>query len=184
MRRTYNHLTYGQRVKIRELLECGYKKTDIAAQLGIHNATIYREIKRGTVNGEYNPDYAEERRQALWKNKGSTPIVSEDTELARVIAKLILEDKLSVAQVLERLQAEGTFKVLPQSRPTLYRSIDKGYIPGVTRDSLRPDRTVVFHDGQVHIAKWVRETLNIHDGDTLSFEIDRGRIVFSKTTES
>lgn len=184
MRRTFNHLTYGQRVKIRELLESGCKRTDVAAQLGVHNATIYREIIRGTVNGEYNPDYAEERHQALWKNKGSAPIVSGDTELACAIAKLILEDKLSISQVLERLQTEGAFKVFPQSRITLYRAIDKGLIPGVTRDSLKPDTTTVFHDGQIHIAKWARETLDIHDGDTLSFEIDNGKIIFSKTAES
>ena len=44
MPRTYNHLSYEQRLRIKELLDKGTKKVDIARALSIHNATIYREI--------------------------------------------------------------------------------------------------------------------------------------------
>ena len=50
MPRTYNHLSYEQRLRIKELLDKGTKKVDIARALGIHNATIYREIDRGSIN--------------------------------------------------------------------------------------------------------------------------------------
>ena len=44
MPRTYSHLSYEQRLRVKELLDKGTKKVDIARALGVHNATIYREI--------------------------------------------------------------------------------------------------------------------------------------------
>jgi IS30 family transposase len=51
MPRTYSHLSYEQRLRVKGLLDKGTKKVDIARALGVHNATIYREIDRGSING-------------------------------------------------------------------------------------------------------------------------------------
>ena len=31
--------------------------------------------------------------------------------------------------------------------------------------------TTMFNDGQIHIAKWVRNALDLNDGDELLFEV-------------
>lgn len=180
MGRTFTHLTLKQRMQIKEMLDAGYRKTDIAKALGIHNATIYREIERGSINGKYNPNFSEEtyRRQLL--GKGSKPILSLDPELAEYIAQLILIEKLSPAQIVDVLRSSKRFEKYPKSRNTIYNAIDDGLIPGVTRNDLHSDTTTVFGGGNIHVAKWVRDILDIKDGDELNFEIIDGKLVFSK----
>ena len=70
MPRTYNHLSYEQRLRIKELLDKGTKKVDIARALSIHNATIYREIDRDSINGIYDPDHAEKQYRGHLSEKG------------------------------------------------------------------------------------------------------------------
>lgn len=183
MSRTFKHLTYEQRVKIKELLDGGYAKTEIARVLGIHNATIYREIERGSVNGQYDPDYSENLYKQQLPKKGPKPILAADSELSKYIAKLILEDNLSLVQIVDLMQKETRFESFPKSRTTIYHAIDKGLIPGVTRDCLKPDTTTVFSGGQIHIAKWVQDSLNIRDGDKLCFNVVDGKLIFEIDSE-
>lgn len=63
MGRVYMHLTYDQRLAIKQMLERGNSKKEIAESIGVHTSTIYREIDRGTVNGHYDPTAAEEAYQ-------------------------------------------------------------------------------------------------------------------------
>ena len=70
MPRTFSHLSYEQRLRIKELLDKGTKKVNIARALGIHNATIYREIDRGSINGIYDPDHAEKQYRGHLSEKG------------------------------------------------------------------------------------------------------------------
>ena len=51
MERTFNHLTLEQRKQLREMLDAGCKKPEIAQALNTHVSTVYREIKRGSVTG-------------------------------------------------------------------------------------------------------------------------------------
>lgn len=153
MGRTYNHLTTEQRMKIKELLDNGFKKAEIARALNVHNATVYREIERGSENGVYNPDYSEERyRQQLFR-KGTQPLLSMNPDLAEYIAKLVLADKLSPAQIIYKLNKKKEFGTIPKSRNTIYSAIDNGLIPGVTRENLNSDITTVFNNGTIHISK-------------------------------
>ena len=165
MPRTYSHLSYEQRLRIKELLDKGTKKVDIARVLGIHNATIYREIDRGSINGIYDPGHAEEQYRGHLSEKGRPAICSISPELAQHIARLILEEKWSTA---------------PKARATIYSAIDDGLIPGVTRESLNSYVTTMFSDGQIHIAKWVRNALDLNDGDELLFEVVDNKIIFTK----
>ena len=88
------------------MLDKGTKKVDIARVLGIHNATIYREIDRGSINGIYDPGHAEEQYRGHLSEKGRPAICSISPELAQHIARLILEEKLSPARIIDRLQEE------------------------------------------------------------------------------
>lgn len=38
----------------------------------------------------------------------------------------------------------------------------------------------LFNDGQIHIAKWVRNALDLNDGDELLFEVVDNKIIFTK----
>lgn len=179
----HKHLTLEQRMKIKELLDSGFKKTEIAKILNIHKATIYREIERGSKNGMYNPDYSEERYRKQLSKRGSQPLLSLNLDLAEYIARLILEEKLSPAQVICKLQERDDLEAVPKSRNTIYSAIDNGLIPGVTRENLNSDITTVFNDGKIHISKWVRVLMDIKDGDELHFEVIGDKLIFSKNIE-
>lgn len=136
MPRTYSHLSYEQRLRVKELLDKGTKKVDIARALGVHNATIYREIDRGSINGIYDPGHAEEQYRGHLSEKGRPTICSISPELAQHIAMLILEEKLSPAKIIDRLQEEK-WSTAPKARATIYSAIDGGLISGVIRSSSR-----------------------------------------------
>lgn len=177
MSRTFNHMTYDQRLHIKKMLDEGYGKTQIASALGFHHSAIYREIERGSKGGQYDPNYAESRYKLL--HKGREPILSVNLELARHISKLILEENLSPAKIAKLLQYDDRYKSFSISKTTIYSAIDKGFIPQVTRDSLHTDTTTMFN-GQIHIAKWVRKSLSIADGDELHFEVVDDKLIFTK----
>ena len=40
----------------------------------------------------------------------------------------------------------------------------------------------MFSDGQIHIAKWVRNALDLNDGDELLFEVVDNKIIVSVKT--
>ena len=183
MGKTFHHLKFTQRKKIKEMLDMGIKKTEIAHSLGVHTATIYREIERGPVDGRYDPDYAENIYKRQLSEKGMQPLCIISPELAEYIAKLILDEGRSPAKIINMLQENPKYAVVPKSSATIYNAIDNGLIPGVTRENLNSDITTVFNDGQIHIAKWVRNALKIKDGDKLSFEVVNNKIIFSKANE-
>ena len=47
-KRTFNHLTFTDRLRIEEGKRHGLTAKQIADELGVHFSTIYRELKRGT----------------------------------------------------------------------------------------------------------------------------------------
>ena len=44
--------------------------------------------------------------------------------------------------------------------------------------------STMFSDGQIHIAKWVRNALDLNDGDELLFEVVDNKIIFTKAGAS
>jgi IS30 family transposase len=184
MAQRYKHLSYEQRLKIKTMLNSGFSSTAIAEALGVHKSSICREITRGTVNGTYDPDYSEERYRRHLAECGAEPIIASDPELSSYIAELILKDKLSPAKIVAILNTtDRDFKKV-SSCNTIYTAIDKGLIPGVTRESLRPEETTVYNNC-VTLVEWVREELDIKDGDTLHFEVTEDKkVIFSKVENS
>ena len=172
MRNSFSHISLEQRRLIRRMLDEDKSKTEIARAVGTNRATIYREIDRGSVNGAYDPEFAERSYRSQLAQKGAQPILSADPKLAQYISELILQERLNLTQVLERLRTEARFSAVPRSRMTLYAAIDHGLIPGVTRESLNSDTVAVSPGGQIRIAQWARSRLNIREGDKLHFEVD------------
>ena len=184
MKNGFKHLTRAQRIELKKMLDSGDKKAAIASALGVCRGTVYNEIKRGTINGRYEPDYSEKRYRQFLSEKGRDPILSLNSELADYIATLILKEHKSPEQIMNQLQSDDKFKSIFSSVNTLYNAIDRGLIPEVTRESLNPKTTTVFSDGTLHIAKWIKDSLDIKDGDVLHIEVKNNKLIFTKVNET
>lgn len=181
MRWTFKQLSYEQRQSIHKMISHGYTNAEIAKRIGVHLSTIYRELERGSVNGEYDPDCAEELYQQQLSEKGAMSIVCNNSKLSEYIALLILEEHMSAASIVDVWEREKQFDTYPKSVQTIYTAIDNGFIPGVTRDSLHSDTTTIYND-QIHFVKWVREWMNISNGDVMHFEVVGDKLIFTKAT--
>ena len=84
--RRYKYITFADRKQIAELYRSNARPADIAEQLGVTTATIYRELKRGETAGAdgapvldrnqrraYNPVIAQQTVQANFRRRGRTP---------------------------------------------------------------------------------------------------------------
>lgn len=185
MARTFTQLTYEQRVQIKQMLDQGISKRRIAETIGVHHSTVYREIERGTVNETYDPEYAEKKYQEKLAEKGKTAILDDNPQLAKEIADMILNEKLSPEKVVERLKQRKQYAKIPLSKETIYYNLDNGRIPGVTRESLRTSTSKIFSGGQICIPKWVMEEMDLKDGDILRLEVtENNEIIYKKEENS
>lgn len=178
------HMNLEQRIKIKEMLDSGCKVVDIANTLEYHYGTIYKELERCDSKEKYNPYYAQRQYERNSKKKGRSGILC-DMELAKYISDLILIEHLSPERIVAFLaQDDKGFSGVPQSANTIYSAIDKGLIPGVTRETLLTNTSTVFSGGQVCIPKWVLDKLDIKDGDKLLLEVTgANEIVYRKVEE-
>lgn len=181
MRKKYKHLDLQQRIQIKEMLEEGCSIAKIAETLGYNQTTIYRELERNTTNGKYDPYQAQNRYNKKLQEKGPAEKLS-NPELAKYISDLILVKHLSLEKIVLLLAEDNHgFSDVPQSTTTIYSAIDKGIIPGVTRETLQTRYSTVFNNGQVCIPKWVLDKLDIKDGDVLLLEItEKNEILYKK----
>ncbi len=181
MSKPFKQLTYEKRLEIKKMLDADAKTPAraIADKIGVHHSTVSREIKKGMIDGTYNPEYAEEQAQLARAEKGRVPILESDTQLAALIADMILSKHLSPEKIANIIKADNRYENV--SINTIYNAIDKGLIPGVTRESLRSTYSTIFSGGQIQIPKWVMEQLNLKDGDILQFEISAdNEIIYKK----
>lgn len=179
----FSYINKEQRYKIKEMLDSGIKKPIIAQELGICRSSVYNELKRGTINGEYDPEYAHELHIKNNHKTKNLPILSTNRELANYISEKILEQHKSPEQIIKLLRRHKRFKGIITSTQTIYSAIDNGLIPNVTRESLISYQTHVFNDNNLIIPKWAREKLNISNGDIFNIEVDENKIIFTKVVE-
>lgn len=181
MGHTFTHLDHEQRIEIKKMLSRGESKRSIADKIGVDFSTIYREIKRGTQNGQYDPKYAEQQYRGNLLEKGPKAKLDIDKDLAQYIAEMILIQGMSPKQIELQLKKDPRYMQRGVSAQTIYLNIDKGKIPGVTRETLRTEEVTVYSDGLICIPKWVRAKLDIEDGDILHLDVMKnGKIVYQK----
>lgn len=63
MARTYKKLNYKDRQRLEEMVKVGEKVTAMAAEMGVHRATLYRELERGGASGRDHTGYSADRAQ-------------------------------------------------------------------------------------------------------------------------
>ena len=84
----HSQLTLAQRYKIYAYLQANISKSRIATLLNVHRSTVYREIKRNTVQGKYHPEKA---HQAFKERKHNAKSQLLCARLESVTGKLILQ---------------------------------------------------------------------------------------------
>lgn len=173
------NLTAEQKRELEHLLTNNCPKNSIAQQLKVDVRTIYNEIKRGTINGKYSAEYSINKTLQSNKAKGKTPKLLADKNLAFYLSLLILEEHLSINQVIKRCKE---MNIACPSKQALYTAIDRGLIPNVTRNSLKPNTTTMFSNGLVQIPKYMRAELNLQDKDVLKIILDGNKIIIEKQT--
>ena len=175
-------LSYEERKQIELMLNNGYSVTFIANALKKTHQAIYHELKRCKSCSNYNADYAQQDYIKRNADNGRTPTLKIDQKLAHYISKLILEDSLSLVDILKRLREEN-YPNSPSSKTTIYSAIDEGSIPNVNRETLllKRKKTHMFSNGLIKIPKWIREKLDLQDNDDLNIDIVDGKIIIEKS---
>lgn len=149
----------------------------IAERLGVSLATIYNELKRGSVNGIYSVDYAQEKYEQFQTLKGREEKLNIDKDLALLIANLILNENLSPEKAMKKLKEQH---IDCPSKTTIYYAIHKGLIPNVTLEDLHKKTTTLFSHGLIQIPSWMRKELNLNDGDTVTITLENKSIIMEK----
>lgn len=140
----FTHLTQTARVQIEAWLKTKTPIKEIAAMLGVHISTIYREIKRGTYQKKvgyydgyryerlykfketYSPDIAEQKYRDNLAAKGAPLKIGNDFSLANYIEKKIVDEDYSPDAVLGEIRRNHIPFKTSICTTTLYSYIDKG----------------------------------------------------------
>ena len=177
----YKRLTYENRQVIEKMRNSGISVTDIAKFLNFHPSAIYYELKQGKTEGKYCADYAQERASKQQKEKSQKSILELNPDLSKRISALIIEENLRPKAIIERLRDEG-YSHCPNSHIAIYKAIDKGLIPDVTRETLRHRETHMFSNGLIKVPRWICQELNLKDGEDLNIDLIDSKIVIEKAT--
>lgn len=145
----FKHLSYDDRLKIEKMVLAKWDKKDIAFVIGCSIRTIYYELNRSryihtnpdyTEEERYNPDGSQQRAEAFLKEKGRKSILESEPELCEWISMMIREQRYSPEACIFELKnnelLRNKFGGIVSSCNTIYRGIRKGFIPGVTMETL------------------------------------------------
>lgn len=122
----YHHLSKTDRLELSILRRKGYTPAEIAAELGRHISTIYRELSRNTVKGEYVGKKAQQKAYVRRKySQYQAMCIVEDMKLREYIETKLLVDDWSPEQIAGRLAQEAGFAKV--SAPTIYKYIRSPY---------------------------------------------------------
>lgn len=143
--RRFKQITRADRLKIEALLKEKHTPKEIADNIGVHQSSIYRELKRGryihtnsdlTEEERYSPDIAEEKYQENLRSKGPALKIGNDHKLAEYIEHKIADEGYSPGAVLGEIKAKEMDFKTTISKPTLYSYIDKGVFLTITNKEL------------------------------------------------
>lgn len=137
------HLNRNERIQIEGLRKAGYPPSKIAFLLGRHVRTIERELKRGQVdhlNSElicskvYNADRAQDVHELNASAKGP-PVRLKAHSAAETMIRLHIVHKRQSPEVVAALMKNADIEGAVCAK-TLYNYIDKGWIQGVSNETL------------------------------------------------
>ncbi|EZU36601.1 MULTISPECIES: helix-turn-helix domain-containing protein [Staphylococcus] len=119
-------IDFNTRLAIAKYLNDGVKLADIARLLGRDYQVISSEIKKRSVNGEYNPLLAEEHAR---NKRKYTPEKIEKVRVIDETTKAYIEEKLALKwsprQISSQIEKDTGQYI---SYPTIYRYIRQGIV--------------------------------------------------------
>jgi len=122
----YKHMAKIERLEISILLRKGYSVSEIATELGRNRSTVYRELKRNAVSGEYSGPKAAHKAYVRRKySKYQGMCIVDDMKLREYIETKLLIDDWSPEQIAGRLASEAGLEKV--SAPTIYKYIRSPY---------------------------------------------------------
>lgn len=139
-------MTRDIRLKIEALYNAGLNPNQIAKQIGFHNSSVYREIKRSLydhLDGQtwkthkrYSADIGEQKALFLRSSQGRLAKIGNDHAFVKYIETQILKHKKSPYAILSTIQKEHIHFNTQICLSTLYNYIRKGYFLHVTMKDL------------------------------------------------
>lgn len=110
MGKCYRHISSDSRLKIHQLLLQGWGIQEIAEQLGVHRATLYRELARNSCQFGYRPDWASQ--QALLRRRSRIVAKLDKNETLKQFVIEKLKIGWSPQQIAGRLNREAGHTVI------------------------------------------------------------------------
>lgn len=104
--RTYRQLTQAQRYQIYALKRTGHSRTEIAAVIGVHKATVSRELKRNQGGRGYRPQQA--HKLAVGRRPKAVPRITARTWAG---VENLLRQEWSPEQISGRLKKEQDLRI-------------------------------------------------------------------------
>ena len=156
----HRELTHSDRIIIETMLNNGHKVKEIAAYLGVHESTVYREKNRGeyfhknsdwTYTKQYSSDLGQQKHDSLAANKGRELKIGNDIKYANFLENTMVEQKYSPKAALMLAKRRGYKTVICVN--TLYSYIDKGIFLNLTNKDLPVKGTRKKHPKTVKVQK-------------------------------
>ena len=144
-KRKYTHLSEKDRFKIEVLLEGKIKPSEIAALLGRDRATIYREVRRGTIKRiqhdwterkKYRANVAQADYIKRCRNRERSLKIGKDKRLEAHIRTRITQDHFSPDAVIGEIKARSMPFERTICTKTLYSYISAGIFSGISHKHL------------------------------------------------
>ena len=157
------HLTKEERVVMERMSRAGRPARDIAEVLGRHRRTVERELLRGSVQHKdsllravtvYSSDRGQDVHDLNATAKGPDLKLGKNHELVEFTRNRIVNHKESPDVVAFRMKAVSLSGAV--CTKTLYNYIDKGYINGVSNETLWEKR--VRRNRSKHVLRRHRKT--------------------------
>ena len=144
-RSKYKHFSERERYKLEGYIETKVSIKEISQRLNKHKATVYREVKRGTIIriGYELDEYSVYRANAAQRdyenkvtNRERSLKIGKDKGLEKYIRKRILKGKCSPDVVIGEIKKKGlNFKGMICTK-TLYNYVDQGVFSGISNANL------------------------------------------------
>lgn len=141
----YEHLSLSERIKLEALLEARKNVPEIAKILRRHKATIYREIKRGSVTRlqydlsekkTYRANIGQADYVKCGRNKERSLKIGKDHQLEEHIRRRLLVDRYSPDAIIGEIKVRQLKFERTISTKTLYNYIENGIFSGISNQNL------------------------------------------------
>ena len=144
-RKTFRRFTYQDRLKIEALYNAKVPVLKIAEELGFHFTCVYKELKFGfynhlnsdlTYTRKYSADLAQQTSQFNTAARAKDLKIGHDYEFVKFVEHMILDLHYSPEAVLAEIKRKKLKFNTDVSARTIYRYIDNGIFPHLTRKVL------------------------------------------------